>query len=373
MSESSVAILPAGRASIADALDREFLSPVVSRVRGAWEPQGPSFGREVRGLAAALSGYGLGPGSAAAVLGEEGAGTLRAGLAVLAAGATLVPLDPRLSNSAMRRALSSTAVVQAIASDEAQLARILELRPDLPALELVLLSSAEPSERKPAALMVGTAIEVGATNLVEDPGLLNRALSQSEGGRACLLVEASGETRAISRATLFGLSDLLSTKLFAASGAKVLIALPMGGVERLSAAFAALGRGATVLLPDVAERLDAGLDQWPADVVLLDRTGLERLHRSWLEDIDAMSWLGRKATTWAVRQGSEGPERGWKHRVAESVALRRLRGKLGGSSTTLEVFGAPNAERTSEAEAFFSAVGLSVRFREGVSPGPLAR
>ena len=155
--------------------------PVVfSRGNGAWNGLAASFGGEVRGLAAALSGYGLGAGARAAVLGSESCGTLRAGLAIIAAGGTLVPLDPSLSDDGLRRALASTGAVQVIASDERQLARVLALRPDLSALELVLLMSAVPSERKPAALLVDAATTVGLASLASDPGQLRRAVVRTE-------------------------------------------------------------------------------------------------------------------------------------------------------------------------------------------------
>jgi hypothetical protein len=349
-------------------------SPTVThRVGGAWKFREGSFGEEVLGLATALNGYGLGVGSCAAVLGPEGWGTLRDGLAVIVAGGTLLPLDPRQSEDVLCRSLARTGAVQAIVSDEVQLARILALRPELPALDLVLLSSAAPSERKPAALLVEAAITVGAASLAADPGVLSRALAEGEGGTACLLADAAGETRSISRAALFALSDLFATALALEKGKTVLCGLPVGGIERLGAAIAALSRRAALLLPDPAERPDSGLDQRPADVVLMDPGGLARLHRAWLEDIDSMSWFGRRATRWALRRGPEPIRHGWKHRVAETIALRGLRDKLGGKTAGLDIIGAPAGGGSAEVESFFAAVGLAVRYHDSVAAVSLAR
>lgn len=346
---------------------------VLARGNGAWELQGSRFHDEVRGLAAALSGYGLRAGACAAVLGFEGCGTLRAGLAVLAAGATLVPLDPALPDDALRRALASSGAVHAIASDERQLARILALRPDLSALELVLLTSAAPSERKPAALLVQAAVDVGAASLVGDPDLLRRALADSEGGTACLLVDAAGGTRPVSRAALLILADAIAQTVGVSPEKTVLAALPVGGVERLGASLAVLGRGATLLLPDPAERPDAGLDQRPADAILLDVTGLARLHRAWIEDIEAKSWLGRRAMRWALRQGREVERHGWKHRIAENLALRHLREKLGGRAAGLDVIATSQGRASSEVDEFFAATGLSLRYLSPDTTAALAR
>ncbi len=348
--------------------------PVVfSRGDGAWNRQALGFGDEVRGLAAALSGYGLGAGARAAVLGSESCGTLRAGLAVLAAGATLVPLDPSVSDDGLRRALASTGAVQVIASDERQLARVLALRPDLSALELVLLMSAAPSERKPAALLVEAATAVGLASLAAEPGQLRRALAESEGRAACLLVGASGEILEVGRAALLSLADAMARSLGLARGKTVLASLPVAGIVRLGVSLAALSQGATLLLPDPAERPDAGLAQHPADVVLLDVSGLERLFRAWSEDIEARSWLGRGVTRWALREGQKAEPNGWKHSLADRFALRELRGKLGGRAAGLDVIVSGGRGASSEVEAFFAATGLPVRYQSPDPGAALAR
>ena len=364
---------PNALTSLIDGPDANAVPVVLSRGNGVWNGQEARFGDEVRGLAAALSGYGLGSGARAAVLGSEGFGTLRAGLAVIAAGATLVPLDPALSDDALRRALASTGAIHAIASDEGQLARVLALRPDLSALELVLLMSAAPSERKPAALLVETTIAVGAATLAANPGCLRQALAESEGGTACLLVDASGETRPVLRTTLLALADVIARVAGLGRGKTVLAGFPVGGVERLGASLAALSQGATLLLPDSAERPDAGLDQYPADAVLLDVTGLERLFRAYIEDIEAKSWLGRGVTRWALQEGRETASRGWKYRLADSLVLRDLRGKLGGRAVGLEVIVNGGRSASAEVEAFFAAAGLSLRYLSLENGAALAR
>ena len=347
--------------------------PVVfSRRNGAWTGEAARFGDEVRGLAAALSCYGLGAGARAAVLGSESCETLCAGLAVIAAGATLVPLDPSISDDGLRRALASTSAVHVIASDERQLARVLALRPDLSALELVLLMTAAPSERKPAALLVEAAMAVGLASLASDPGQLRRALTESEGRAACLLVDASGEIWEVGRATLLSLADVMARILGLARGKTVLASLPVGGVVRLGVSLAALSQGATLLLPDPAERPDAGLAQYPADAVMLDVSGLERLYRAWIEDIEARSWLGRGVTRWALREGRKVERSGWKHGLADRFALRELRGKLGGRAAGLDVIVSGGRRASSEVEAFFAATGLSVRYHSPDTGAALA-
>src|SRR5262249_9529537 len=90
------------------------------RERGRWSGPDPLPGPAVRQVAAALGGYGLAPGDRGAVLATEGAAALVAQLAVLAAAAVLVPLDPASPDESLREAIARTGAVQLIASDEAQ-------------------------------------------------------------------------------------------------------------------------------------------------------------------------------------------------------------------------------------------------------------
>lgn len=356
--------------SLVDGPGDGALPAVFSRLDGTWESSRGSFRREVRSLAAALSTYGLGPDTRAAVLGSESGETLRAGLAVIACGATLVPLDPALPDEALRRVLASTAAVHAIASDERQLARILALRPELPALELVLLSSAAPSERKPAALLVDAAMSVGAAALVEDPAMLRDVLDSAADSGACVLIDAAGQTTPVSRTALIARSEAFAKGLALTPGVTLLASLPVGGIERLAMALAALSRDATLLLADPAARPDSGLDQRPAELIVLDPARLERLHRAWIEDIEAMSWVARRVTTWALRQPQGA---GWKQALAERLALRGLREKLGGKASGFSVIGPQRVGAPSQVEAFFASAGLTVRYGAGDSAVSLAR
>jgi len=352
--------------SLIERLGGDAQPAVLSHASGSWGPLEGNFSHETRSLAAALAGYGLKAGSSAAVLGKEGYGTLSGAIAVVTAGATIVPVDPAASDDGLRRALATTGAIHAIASDERQLARILALRPELPSLELVLLIAASPSERKPAALLVSAAIEVGSAGLALEPDLLGSGLAASEDGIACVQVDARGESRPTSRAALGVLSDALGNAMGIKSGMSVLSALPVGSVERLAVALAVLGRQAGLLLPDPAERPDLGLGQRPPDAILLDVASLERLHRAWLEDIQAKSLLARAVTRWALRQAHASGKGGWKHRLAERVALRGLRVKLGGRTSTLYVVATERGRASSEVESFFGAVGLEVLY---LSPG----
>ena len=312
-----------------------------------------------RWLAAALLGYGLEPGSRVAVLGTEGNDALVAQLAALVAGAVLVPLDPRAADEDLRDGLMRTGASRAIASDERQLARLLAWRPELPELTQLLLMRAEPSERRPAALVAESAIEIGRERLVDDPDLLRRAIAAGdERAPAILFPEHADGDRAIHRSDLTNLAGRIAETLSLTSGTPVLVALPVSSLARLAAVLAAIGSGAVLCLAAPEERLDVGLDRLGPGAALADAGAIVRFHEAWNADIDASGWIARTTTRWALRRGAATERSSWAHRVAEVLALRRLRSHLGGRLDRMHVVGPPIHP---EIASFFTSIGVPLR------------
>jgi len=346
---------------------------VYARSGAAWIDGGAEFGSNVRALAASLASYGLVPGAPAAVLGAEGCDTLRAELAVLVAGGALVSIDPSLSDDSLSQVLTSFGALQAIASDERQLARVLALRPDLPALELVILMRAEPSERKPAALLAGAATQAGVAALQAEPSMLRDALAASGASGLVSVIQPNGQARSVDRAALIALAQAVTKSIGANAGRSVLTALPRGSFVRLAAALAVAGEGGTLLLADPAGRPDSGMAQRPADAALLSHESLEALRRGWLAELDRRSWIGRGIARWSLRQGEEGGRAGWKHRIAESLTLHGLRERLGGRLARLDVIHDGSKPSDPALRSFFEAIGLPVHYldlRGAADPGP---
>jgi AMP-binding enzyme len=347
---------------------------VVRARRGAsWHDGGPEFAADARAIAAALAGYGLGPGTSAAVLGSGGCDTLKAELAVLVAGASLVSVDPRTPNEAVARALESRGVVHAIAVDEDHLRRVLAVRPDLPALELVLLMTARPSERKPAAFLAESAIPIGAAALEADPALLQHALVEGARAQSVAFVGAQGDVAAFGRASVLALGDHLATTVAAKSGAAILMALPAAGLHRFAAAAGVLGKGAPLALADPVGAPDAGLTESPVSTMILSPDALRRLRHAWEAEIRGRSWLGRAIARWSIKQGGVLDKTGWKHKIADVMTLRAFRRKLGSGSVPILVVSGKGDRPDAATVRFLGAFGLTIsNFGENTAT-PLAR
>ena len=347
---------------------------VVRARRGAsWYEGGPNFADDVRAIAAALAGYGLAPGTSAAVLGSGGCETLKAELAVLVAGASLVSVDPRAPSESVARELESRGVVHAIAVDEDHLRRVLAIRPDLPALELVLLMTARPSERKPAALLAESAIPVGAASLDADPAILQRALVEGSRAQSVAFIGTKGDIAAFGRASVLALADHFATTVAAKAGAPILVALPAAGLHRFAAAIGALGKGAPLMIADPVGSPDAGLAESAVATIILSPDALGRMRQAWEAEIRGRSWLGRAIARWSIRQGGVLDKTGWKHKIAEAMILRAFRRKLGSGSVPILVVTGKGERPDAETVRFLGAFGLTIsNFGENTAT-PLAR
>lgn len=360
-----MAMVPAPSASLLDKLTTATAAEVVARSGDAWGPTRTDFGGDAQALAAALLGYGLAPGGRVAVLGGEGADTLLAEIAVLLAGARLLSFDPASSDGAIASALAAAPVVQAIASDERQLARLLAMRPDLPSLDLLLLMHARPSERKPAALLADVAIGVGRSTLGDEPELLREAASEAPVEQAVVFHRPAGVPEPVDRPRLFADAVRAMSALPSPRRPVVLSALPIAAPARLSLALAGIAAGGLLLLADPSSPVDAGLAEQSPGTIVLNPRGLAALRRAWLDDVERRSWLKRAVARWSLRQTGDEVRGTWKGRLADSLTLRSLKARLGGATNRLEVVRLAGDPTDRETERFFAGLGIEVKSWRG--------
>ena len=355
-----------------DRLEQDASLGVRAGSDSGWEPK-PGFGPGVLSLAAALTHYGLGPGLRAAVLSPASAEFLAAGVAVLLAGGTLVSLDPDLPEDELRRTLQASEAVHAFASDERQLARLIALRPELPRLELLILLTAEPSERKPPALTAEVAAAVGRDHLAESPGCLREAIQDSASAEACIFLDSERRLVNVSARALTRASQGIAEAVTAAPGKNVLSTLRLTKYEGFACAVGVLSRGGTVYVARHDVRPDSNLSQTPVDSIVLSEGSLRQLFQAWSDDLDAKSAPMRALSSWALQQGRSRQASPWKRRLADRVVLKKLRRRLGGRATQLNIVTPVRRDLPPEIKAFFESVGLSVKTHRLDGDSPLAR
>jgi long-chain acyl-CoA synthetase len=340
------------------------------RERGAWTPGGHSPGRDIRELAAALIHFGIGAGRTALVLGGEGPDTTRAALAVLTAGACLVRLDAGASDALLLEALHASRVALALVEDDRQLQRVLALRPDLPELELVILLAGEQSERKAAALLVASAVDIGAALLDRDPRVLARARADLPEVAPAVLVPSGARLTPLSADAVAALAHRLTDEVSVGPGRAVLVMLPPDGVESLAVVLGALSRGATVLVVSDHERIDLGLREKVPDGAFISAATLSRLREEWLEDLAQRPLWFQSLTRWALREGADPARHPRRYRIADWLVLSRIRARWGGR---LRGWGVLRADVPQEVSGFFASIGVPIYVMPGIATAAVAR
>jgi long-chain acyl-CoA synthetase len=334
--------------------------------------------REVECLSAGLVAFGVRPGDRVGVIAREGLDASLAELAVLGCGATSVPLDPALPATDLHRALVESAARVVLVSHEEQLGALLEVRPGLPELDLVLLFHEPAGEGAVPATLVETACRVGSERLEADPGLLDRARAGlSPQHPAYVVYPAAGITGrgvVLSHENLVEAAKALRAAIPLAPSDRVLSLLPVSCSGARPWHAAAMAGGAGLVFGRPGEDLSTRLREIRPTVLLAagaafdaDLGGLveaavrEGPPASWLS-----AWAGRVGRA-AARDGLDADrlsvERSWKYRLAERWVLQRIRRRAGGA---LRLVVCINAPLSRERVLYFLGLGLPVLEGAGI-------
>jgi long-chain acyl-CoA synthetase len=116
----------------------------------------------IRDLSLGFSALGMGPGDRVALVSESRPEWVLCDLAVLTAGAVLVPIYPTLSAGQVRYILEDSGARIAVVSTRVQLEKLQEVRHQLPALQAIILIEPGPvSDASPSAFTLDDVAERG--------------------------------------------------------------------------------------------------------------------------------------------------------------------------------------------------------------------
>lgn len=320
---------------------------LVSTAASMWpELDRESADRHVRALAGALVRYGLEPGRRVAVVAEPTPEALVALAAAAACGARATLFDPAIDDAALTRALRDRGAAFVLAGGEATLRRVIDLRPDLEAVELVLALVDPPADGRPlpalplSALLDGEETPAGPRG--EDPGFE--------------VVARDGSARAWPAAELARRFGELAGGLNLGPQDTVLVRLETRDLHWAPGVAAALARQARVILDSPDEgRLEPALARHKPSVVLVSTRELASCRLAWESEARERSFLSRSVHGWALEKGSRAQTRPWVRRLADRFVLGAYRDRCGGRIRCILATG-----ETIDAETarFFGAVGI---------------
>jgi long-chain acyl-CoA synthetase len=295
----------------------------------------------VERLAAALAGYGLGPGSPLAVLTPDGLEGLTGELAALACGASSVPLDPGLPQESIRDALRDSSSAVAVVSTPEVLERIREVRPDLDRLELVLLFRPGGSEGGARATTVETVCSWGAETLGREPEILSEARSGVDTASPAVSLFASPSAITLDSTGVLDAAAAAGRAVAIDARDRLLVGVPFTDPGFRAWCWAALLAGADLALGDGRAPTIADCRGFRPTLIVSRRETVRDLRDRLAAEVGAMSTIGSAVARPALRAGREcaeaglaggrvSYERSWKSLLADLIVLGRVRRAAGG-------------------------------------------
>ena len=152
------------------------------------------YGRAVEEWTAGLAEYGVSTGDAVAILSGNRVEWHLADFGTLSNGAVTVPVYPTSSPEQVAYVLGHAEVVVCLVEDADQLAKVLEVRDQLPKLNRVVVFEAGQPYNDPLLVSAGELRAAGVDRLRREPDLFEARADAVEPGQLATLVYTSGTT-----------------------------------------------------------------------------------------------------------------------------------------------------------------------------------
>jgi len=309
--------------------------------RGIWKAVNRGeLDARVRDIGQGLLAAGFGAGDTAAVLGDTRPEFVYADLAVQGAGGASVAIHPEEESPRVAHILRAAGCRFIFVENEEQLDKVLNIRPDCPALSRIVIMDMKGLRDFDDAgcTSLQALIAAGAGQTGWDTAIAAVAADQP-----AVILFPRGEVSGLGRALTHGDVLLLVTsareRLGVRAGDERLAVLPMSDVtERVLGLYLALETGIISNYLESPETATENLQQVQPTVFGADAEAWERLHARITRSADAATRLQRFLYRWAIRAGQVGGPLGSLanllvlHAVRRELGLNRLRvAYIGGS------------------------------------------
>ncbi len=282
------------------------------RRRVGWETlTWADYGQAVGEVTAGLTDLGVGPGERVAILSRNRVEWHLADIGSIANGGVTVPLYPTSSAEQVRYILDHCGARLCFVEDNELLAKVIEVRHDLPKLDrVVVFDECEPTD-DPFLMGFTKLRALGVERLQRQPRLLDERASLVVPEQAATFVYTSGTTgppkaAVLTHANIMWTIRSAASLVHLASGERFLSFLPLSHVaERGMSEFAPITIGGETWfarsLATVSEDL---LDCRPTVFFAVPRVW-EKLQTAVLEKLDAAPWLARRMVHRYVELGRQ--------------------------------------------------------------------
>ena len=351
------------------------------------------FVDQVRAVSLELHHLGVGPGDCAAVICESRPEWSIADLAIQTAGAINVPVYPTLSATQTQFILQDAGVKAVFVSDDVQLAKLLEIAPELPGLIAVVVvvpgrNHPTAAGRGPVVRSLRETVASGRARVAADASEAARYEERARRvvpGDVATIIYTSGTTGHPKGVVLTHrniLSNLMAVNAIAGvrGDDEPISFLPLSHVFERLALYMYLLLGCPVAFAESLQTVSRDLERVRPTVMTGVPRVFEKFHHAVLDAVAnapaprkalfhwamTVGWAvagarlaGRRAPLWAVLQ----------HPLADALVLAKIRARVGGRLRLMVSGSAPLSHTTGE---FLFAAGLPITEAYGLtesSPG----
>jgi long-chain acyl-CoA synthetase len=335
--------------------------------------------RKAAGLASLLRRFGVERGDKVAILSENRVEWALTDYALMGLGAIPVPIYTTLLEPDIEYILRDSGTKGIVVATDAQLAKVISVRPRLPDLRFILAMSCQNLQGTGAECWEGSiALELGlATHAVE--AFTAQALATKPGDTATLLYTSG--TMGQPKGVILTHANIVSNvqecaRLFDFTTDDVCMSLlPLSHILERTLDYICLMRGVTIAYAESLDALPQNLKEVRPTVMGVVPRVLEKIHDRVMEVVRTAPSVRRKIFYWALGVGKQSfPYRlqgqrlpfglRLKHGIADRLIFSKVREQLGGRINVLASGSAPLAQELAE---FFYAMSLPVYEGYGLS------
>jgi len=360
-----------------DAVERHGHKPKAVACKpagGAWRSLShQELAQRVQRAGLALKRLGVRRGDRVAILSENRPGWLVADFACLAVGASDVPLYPTLPARQLDYILKDSGAVAIFVSTAPQLAKIAELRGELPALKHVI--TMDPDARGPGVIGLAELYAMGAEAEAAGEGANFKAEALSaKPDDAATIIYTSGTTGdpkgvVLSHDNIF--SNVMAVLEVFRIGPtdSTLSFLPLSHIfERMAGHYTMFYAGATIHYAESVDTVPANLMEVSPTIVTSVPRLYEKMYARVLENALAGGPVKKRIFFWAKDVGERWADHtlagerpptllGWQYALAHRLVFSKLKTRTGGQ---LRFFVSGGAPLPADIAKFFYSAGLPI-------------
>ena len=334
----------------------------------SWE----EWGRNVRQFALGLMALGLKEREKVALLSENRPEWTYVDLAVLSANAVDTPIYATNIPEQVEHIVKDSGSRFIVVSTEQQLAKVREIKPNVPDLEKAILIDPEAKHPEDWILTFAEVLELGEAQ--GDPAAFEKRLEDVETQDLATLLYTSGTTGP-PKGVMLTHNNFISNvqgslEVLPISESDLALSfLPLShSFERLAGYYALLAGGGPIAYAESTDKVPDNIQEIRPTIMCSVPRLYEKMHGRVLTTIETGPALKKKMFSWGMGVGGEVSRRitakqelpgvlKLKHKVADKLVFEKLRARMGNRLRFFISGGAPLAREIAE---FFHAAGILI-------------